>query len=68
MTKLSHPRDLRRDGFFGQSAKSAWIDIEKQNGGDMVPSESAICSHIEGQDRVRGRVSEWERRMAFRSG
>jgi hypothetical protein len=42
------------------------MDIEKQNGWDMIPS--AICSHIEGQDRLRGRVSEWERRMAFWSG
>jgi hypothetical protein len=63
MTRLSHPRELRRDGFFGQGAKSAWMDIEKQNGWDILPS--ATCSHIEGQDRLRGRVSEWKRRMAF---
>lgn len=42
------------------------MEIEKQSGWDML--QSAICSHIEGQDRLRGRVSEWERRMAFWSG
>ena len=66
MTKLSHPRDLRRDGSCGQVAKGTCMDIEKQNGWDIVPS--VIYVHIEGQDRLRGRVSEWECRMAFWSG
>jgi hypothetical protein len=70
MTKLSHPRDLRlrRDSSCGQGAKGTWMDIEKQNasGWDIVPS--VIYFHIERQDRLRGRVSKWECRMAFWSG
>jgi hypothetical protein len=66
MTEPSRPREPRRDGSFGQGAKGTWMDIEKQNDWNMVPS--AICFHIEGQNRLRGRVSEWERRIAFWSG
>ena len=44
------------------------MDIEKQCDWGILPSESATRIHIEGQDRVRGRVSELGRRMAFWSG
>jgi len=42
------------------------MDIEKQQSGwDILPF---TYSHAEGQDRLRERVPEWERRMAFWSG